>query len=271
MPNSGLPARIDREALERIIRRAAELQTGYRDIGDVLTPEEVIKLGREVGIPEGYLQQAMLEESTRADVSEGHGFLDQAFGPAQVRAQRVVQGDSESVEQALLQWMEEDELMAVIRQSAGRIAWEPLRSFQATVRAALGGRRPYLLLKAETIEATLVPLETGYCNVVLTAVPAEGARRFHWGRHGARRHRPRRIGGAGGHDPLLAVRPGPPAPRTCRRLGHHPTVPPGGRTGPDGTGTGAGPAGTWGRETGTPSCPPGPASSACWRERFAKR
>ena len=42
---------ITREALDRIIQRAAELQTGERDIGDGLTEAEVVKLGGEVGIP----------------------------------------------------------------------------------------------------------------------------------------------------------------------------------------------------------------------------
>ena len=61
----GTPARIDRAALERIIQRAAELQTSDRDIGEELTPEQVLALGREVGIPGRYLQQALLEERTR--------------------------------------------------------------------------------------------------------------------------------------------------------------------------------------------------------------
>ena len=58
----GSPARIDRAALERIIQRAAELQTAEREIGDTVSSEELISLGREVGIPVRYLQQALLEE-----------------------------------------------------------------------------------------------------------------------------------------------------------------------------------------------------------------
>jgi len=42
----GTPARIDRAALDRIIRRAAELQTAEREIGDSLSPDEVMALGR---------------------------------------------------------------------------------------------------------------------------------------------------------------------------------------------------------------------------------
>jgi hypothetical protein len=46
---------ISREALERIIQRAAELQAGERDIGEGLTKDEVLALGKDVGIPNRYL------------------------------------------------------------------------------------------------------------------------------------------------------------------------------------------------------------------------
>ena len=90
----GTPARIDRAALERIIQRAAELQTAERDIGEELTPDEVLALGREVGIPGRYLQQAMLEERTRVGAAAPGGLRGSGSpGPAQVTAQRAVPGD----------------------------------------------------------------------------------------------------------------------------------------------------------------------------------
>ena len=68
---TALPAPIDRAALERIIQRAAELQTAEREIGEGLTTDEVLALGREVGIPGRYLQQALLEERTRSPFEVG--------------------------------------------------------------------------------------------------------------------------------------------------------------------------------------------------------
>ena len=167
------PARIDRATLERIIQRAAELQTGTRDIGDNMSPEEVIKLGKEVGIPEGYLQQALLEESTRVETPGQGGFLGRAVGPAMIGAQRVIQGEPDDIEASLLRYMEEHELLTLQRQQSGRVSWEPLGGFQAAFRrstAALGGgKRPFMLSKADSVSATIVRLEPGYCNVVLTA------------------------------------------------------------------------------------------------------
>ena len=61
---------ISREALDRIIQRAAELQTGERDIGEGLTETKLVALGNDVGIPARYLKQALLEERTRTPGAE---------------------------------------------------------------------------------------------------------------------------------------------------------------------------------------------------------
>jgi hypothetical protein len=169
----GSPARIDRAALERIIRRAAELQTTEREIGETVTSDELISLGREVGIPARYLQQALLEERTRLVAPGTNGLLQRVAGPGEVAAQRVVQVEPEAVERALVRWMESNELLCIQRQQPGRIIWEPLRGFQAAIRrstAALGGgRRPFMLSRATTVSATILPLESGYSHVTLAA------------------------------------------------------------------------------------------------------
>jgi hypothetical protein len=166
-------SRIDRAALERIVRRAAELQTGERDIGEGLSPDEVVSLGREVGIPARYLQQAMLEERTRNEPVSATGLLDRVVGPATCEAQRVVRGATEDVERQLLAWIEEHELFAVQRQQPGWITWEAMGGMQVALRksaAALGSaRRPFMLSRASTLSATVTALEPGYCHVSLKA------------------------------------------------------------------------------------------------------
>ncbi|MFL5402095.1 MAG: hypothetical protein ACJ8BF_04685 [Gemmatimonadales bacterium] len=175
----GSTARIDRAALERIIQRAAELQTAEREIGDTLTSDELIALGREVGIPIRYLQQALLEERTRIGVAGAGGVLDRVAGPAQAVAQRVVAADTGAVEQSLIQWMENNELFCIQRALPGRITWEPIGGIQAAFRrstAALGtGPRPYMLSRAATVSAAILPLESGYTHVTLAA-DGRGAR-----------------------------------------------------------------------------------------------
>src|SRR3712207_5059136 len=150
----GTPAPIDRAALERIIQRAAELQTADREIGEGLTTDQVMELGREVGIPGRYLQQALLEERTRVAQQGPEGVLGRAVGPGTITAQRVVQGDREGIEATLVEWMEKQELFSVQRHQPGRITWEPTGGFQAAYRRAVGAaggsRRPVMLAKADT-------------------------------------------------------------------------------------------------------------------------
>jgi hypothetical protein len=169
----GTPARIDRAALERIIQRAAELQTASRDIAEELTPEQVLALGREVGIPGRYLQQALLEERTRVVAVRPEGAWDRIAGAAQVVAQRAVPGTVAGVEAALAEWMEEKELFCVQRQQPGRITWEPLGGVAAALRRSTAafsrGSAAMMLARADTVSATILALETGWCHVVLTA------------------------------------------------------------------------------------------------------
>jgi hypothetical protein len=165
--------KIDRDALERIIQRAAELQTSEREIGENLTPTEVLALGKEVGIPDRYLQQAMLEEQTRRPAAPTSGLWNRLAGPLVVTAERVVRGSIEDLEAALSRWMEQNELLTVQRHQRGWITWEPVGGFQAAIRrssAALGGgKRPFMLSKASIVSATVTPLEEGYCLVGLEA------------------------------------------------------------------------------------------------------
>lgn len=167
-----LPDRIDRAALERIIKRATELQTSEREIGEGLTGDEVLALGKEVGIPARYLQQALYEERSRITTVPA-GIWDNAFGAGRLTAQRVVTGTPESVGDILVQYLDRQELLCVQRRQPNRISWEPLTGFQAAVRrssAAFGGTRmPFLLSKVTTVTATLTPLEDGYTHVMLEA------------------------------------------------------------------------------------------------------
>jgi hypothetical protein len=167
------PAQWDREALDRILKRAAELQAHERDTGESMTPDEVLALGREVGIPGRYLQQAMLEERVRVGAGTPGGVLDRAVGSAICTAARVVRGDADAVEEALATWMDANELLAVERRQPGRISWEPLRGMQVAFRrsaAVLGSsKRPFMLSRASRITGGVVALEPGYCHVTLTA------------------------------------------------------------------------------------------------------
>jgi hypothetical protein len=173
MTDPRVPARVDRAALERILQRAAELQASERDIGEGLTPAEVLDLGKDVGIPSHYLQQAMLEDETRVTAPGATGFLDRTVGVAELSAVRVVRGEPEALERSLLEWVEKNELFVVQRHQPGRITWERMGGMQAAVRRGFSTfesrRAKFMLNRADLVRAAIVSLEPGYCHVTLSA------------------------------------------------------------------------------------------------------
>ncbi len=161
---------ISREALERIIQRAAELQAAERDIGEGLTKKELLALGQEVGIPQRYLQQALLEEQTRTVVEAGHGSFAWLAGPALLSAERVVPGEPAAVDRALGAWMEQEELLQVKRRYPDRTTWEPKVGAFASIQRALGARgKSFALARATEVAGQVTQLESGFCHVRLVA------------------------------------------------------------------------------------------------------
>jgi len=160
---------ISREALDRIIQRAAELQTGARDIGDGLTEGELLALGKDVGIPDRYLKQALLEERTRlTEDAAPHGWT--LGGPRRIAAHRVVPGERGAVERALSLWMEDQELLRVKRRYPDRTTWEPQVGFMASMqRGFKAGGKTYALTRATEVSGQVMPLESGFCHVQLVA------------------------------------------------------------------------------------------------------
>jgi hypothetical protein len=163
-----LPARFDRATLERIMQRAAELQTGEHDVGSEMSSDEVLALGKEVGIPERHLRQAMLEVQSQPAPPEAAGMLDQMVGPAVVTAQRVIAMEVDAIERFLLKHLDE-EAFRVQRSQPGRITWEPGSGWQAFMRRSMTSGRPLMLQRASLIGATITTLEPGFSHVTLSA------------------------------------------------------------------------------------------------------
>lgn len=161
---------IGREALDRILKRAAELQAGEQEVGDGLTRADLLKLGDEVGIPAQYLRQALLEEQMRAAPEPAGGLWGAIAGPARVSAYRVVPGDPATIERALARWMEGEELLQVKRRFPDRVTWEPKSGFLASMQRGLKVTgRAYALANALEISGQVTPLEKGFCHVQLVA------------------------------------------------------------------------------------------------------
>jgi hypothetical protein len=167
---SNLPATIDRAAVERVLARALELQSGSSggEAADRLTEAQLLDLAKEVGLDPVYLRQALAEERTRVAVPEEKGVLARLYGGATVSAQRILTGTPTQVLQALDDWMQRQECLRVKRHFTERIVWEADRSVASTIRRAVSGRGD-VLVRANDVAATAIAVEGSRVLVRLDA------------------------------------------------------------------------------------------------------
>src|SRR5439155_1377904 len=152
-------AEAERERRAKVINAEGELQAS-----------EKLALGQDVGIPERYLHQALLEEQTRAVVEQGRGALAWLAGPARLSAARVAPGERAAILKALGAWMEDEELLQVKRRHADRTSWEPKVGAFASIQRALGTKgKTYALARAAEVAGQVTQLEPGFCHVQLVA------------------------------------------------------------------------------------------------------
>ncbi len=175
-PGSALSARpIDRAALDRVLARAAELQmdAGMPAEG-ALTEEQLLELGREVGLSQDYLRQAIAEERTRITLPAESGVMAALFGSATASAMRVVPGSPERVLAALDSWMQREECLQVKRRFGDRLVWEARRDIVGSIKRGFNiGGRGYHLSRADDVAATVLPAEEGKSLVRLDALLGE--------------------------------------------------------------------------------------------------
>ncbi len=178
---SGLPVRqsLDRNALDRILKRAGELQVSAADPAEEMTEEQLIALGQEVGITPQHLRQAIAEERTRPALPDEPGFADRWVGPRTVSARRVIRGTREQLLARLDDWMRREECLQVKRRLADRVVWEPRRDFLGNVKRGLNlGGRSYALMRTHDVAATAVSIDNATTLIQIDADlrPARAAR-----------------------------------------------------------------------------------------------
>src|SRR3954469_16082510 len=114
--SSPLVRRLDRASLERVLARASELQADTGDTPDQFSEEQLLELGKEVGLSPQNLRQALAEERTRSIVpDEEKGVSAGLFGPSRVRAARTVPGTPAEVLAQIDAWMQKNETLIVKR------------------------------------------------------------------------------------------------------------------------------------------------------------
>lgn len=162
MADEKLPSpRLDRSALERVLARAAELQATSGETGEEFTEQQLLDLGKEVGLSPQHLRQALAEERTRISLpDEERGLGSRLLGPGHVGASRTVPGTPRDVLAAVDAWMQREQWLQVKRQFPDRIVWEARHDVIGAIRRAFRvGGHAYELSRAHEIAATAVPVD----------------------------------------------------------------------------------------------------------------
>jgi hypothetical protein len=172
---------LDRQALERVLARAAELQGqgAIPESSDLLSESQLREIGSEVGLSAASLNQALAEERTRINVPEERGLVAQIAGAGYATATRTVPGNPHDVLASIDEWMQREECMQVQRRFADRITWEPQRGLFGKLRRTVNiSGRGYYLMDAGQVSATVLPVDGSRVVVRLDAdIHASRARR----------------------------------------------------------------------------------------------
>ena len=151
-------ATLDRNQVERILARAAELQGSGADQEGKLSVAELEALAKEVGLDTVNLRQALAEERTRISVDEQPGFLNTVYGVADISASRLVTGSPQPVLRALDDWMIRQEGLIQQRAFGDRIVWETRSDLVGVIRRLASGRG-YALARTTHVAATVVEID----------------------------------------------------------------------------------------------------------------
>jgi hypothetical protein len=185
---SSLPAKqtlLDRQALERVLARAAELQGAgsMPDSADLLSEAQLRDIAKDVGLTPATINQALAEERTRINVPEERGFVAQLAGAGFASATRTVFGTPRDVLGAIDAWMSREECLQVQRRFADRITWEPQRGLFGKLKRTVNiSGRAYYLVDAREVSATVMPVDSTRVVVRLDAdIHPSRARRVGFG------------------------------------------------------------------------------------------
>ena len=162
---------LDRGALERVLARAAELQTAEGE-GDEpgLSDAQLVDIAKEVGLAPANLRQALAEERSRSDAPAARGPVDLIFGGALATSSRTVPGTPAAILASLDASMQQDEGLRVKRRFPDRTLWERAPGIVANISRAfdLAGRG-YHLARTDEVGATVVAVDAERTLVRLDA------------------------------------------------------------------------------------------------------
>jgi hypothetical protein len=154
MAEGGTGRSLTRREFDAVIRRAAELAGSDSDGPEGSVSEgELFRIAGEVGLSESHVRRALTE--VRAG-EVGGGRLDRLFGPAFVRASRVVPGEPEAIALEIDEFLVATQLLQRVRRGETILQYRPAVDWTSQLaRAASFSSRKYYIASAKLVEVRL--------------------------------------------------------------------------------------------------------------------
>lgn len=170
------PARrqIASEDLDLIVRRAAEIQNNRGSTASqLLTEEEVVEIGRQVGLEPAHVRRAMAEvhaESLAPKRPPANRVLDLIAGDSRVEVRRVVAGETTLIQQQVEMMLREREKLSALRRRPTRSVWEASAGVMDRLDRFMNfSGKEYALAEARQVELAVAETEPGWSLVTLAA------------------------------------------------------------------------------------------------------
>lgn len=162
------------DELERVVRRAAELQSLSGD-GDrpAFSEDELKRIAADVGIAAEHVEEALSELRARDlldDELDDHPLLAWLFGSPVASANRRVVGRKDAVQAAIETQLEDEQGLQPLRRAPGLSVWEPSGGLTDMVERLtdFSGRR-FKLVEAEAVSLNLTGWDRDHVLVRLSA------------------------------------------------------------------------------------------------------
>jgi len=125
------------DSVERVLRRAIELQFDD-DLGpDTLSPDNIERIAQEIGINPAHVRRALFEEATASEQVEMTP-LDRFLAPVRMKERTMVEGNLAEVTNTIDTWLEKHEGLQKRRIQGHGIVWEKDTSPVASIRMGFG-------------------------------------------------------------------------------------------------------------------------------------
>lgn len=161
---------LTRGEFDAVIRRAAELSASDSEAAEgALTEAEVFRIAREVGLSERHVRVALAEVRTGPEPT---GVLDRIFGPAFIRAARVVPGTPTALASKLDDFFVGTQLLQPVRRGPTQLQYRPALDWASKLaRAASFTQRKYYVASAKSVEVRLEAVDDNSVLVELIVDP----------------------------------------------------------------------------------------------------